>query len=109
MLHAYVGENLTAVRETVRRPFCQYLRHSVNLISNLARSLNLDISRRNERADMQALLGTLFDRYFQPVADGTPEMCLETVGHLKEIEVDEVACLIDFAWDTDSCFAASLC
>jgi natural product biosynthesis luciferase-like monooxygenase protein len=104
MLHAYVGENLTAVRETVRRPFCQYLRHSVNLISNLARSLNLDISPENwSEADMQALLGHAFDRYFQTSGlMGTPEMCLETVGHLKEIEVDEVACLIDFGVDTDS-------
>ncbi|HEX6292475.1 MAG TPA: MupA/Atu3671 family FMN-dependent luciferase-like monooxygenase [Herpetosiphonaceae bacterium] len=103
MLHTFVGEDLEQVRETVRRPFINYLRSSLDLIGNLARSLGQDITAANfSESDMEALLAHAFDRYFGASGlMGTPDTCLEMIGQLTEIGVDEVACLIDFGIDPD--------
>jgi natural product biosynthesis luciferase-like monooxygenase protein/non-ribosomal peptide synthase protein (TIGR01720 family) len=98
MLHTFVGEDLEQVRETVRRPFREYLRSSLDLIGNLARSMGQDINAASfSEADMDALLEYAFERYFSTSSlMGTPETCLEMIARLKEIGVDEVGCLIDF-------------
>jgi natural product biosynthesis luciferase-like monooxygenase protein len=104
MLHTFVGESIDVVREKVRQPFCDYLRSSYGLIKTLAKSLDLRIDSEDfTEDDMQALLSHAFDRYFETSGlFGTPEMCLQTIGRLKAIGVDEIACLIDFGVDFDS-------
>ncbi len=102
MLHTFVGEDLAVVRNKVRGPFTEYLKTSVDLWRRGSKSLD-DLSEK-ERED---LLAYAFERYFQTSAlFGTPDTCLEMVARLKEIGVDEIACLIDFGVDVDSVMTA---
>jgi natural product biosynthesis luciferase-like monooxygenase protein len=108
MLHTFIGADREAVRETVRRPFMQYLRSSVGLLTNLARSLNLQIGSDGlSEQDTDALLEFAFKRYFETSAlFGTPSSCMPLIATLKTLGVDEVACLIDFGIDEDAVLAS---
>ena len=98
MLHTFVGEDLASVRQQVRQPFTNYLKTSVDLWRQS--SQNLDELTEKERED---LLAYAFERYFQTSAlFGTPDTCLEIVNRLKEVGVDEIACLIDFGVEVDA-------
>jgi natural product biosynthesis luciferase-like monooxygenase protein/amino acid adenylation domain-containing protein len=91
-LHAYVGQSMDQVRATVQIPFTEYLRSSVELWRHESR--DLDKLTESERAD---LLAYSFERYFQTsTLFGTPSTCLEMVERLKQVEVNEIACFIDF-------------
>ncbi len=104
MIHTFIGEDKEFVREKVRQPFCNYLRSSIDLVKNLAKSLNLDIdSEEFTEEDMETLLTHGFERYFESSGlFGTPETCLDLIQQLKRIGVNEVGCLIDFGLDFDS-------
>ncbi len=98
MLHTFVSEEMEFVRNKVRQPFIEYLQSSVDLWRH--GSENLDELTASER---DKLLAYAFERYFQITAlFGTPSSCLSMVNQLKEIGVDEIACLIDFGVDADS-------
>ena len=103
MMHTFVGEDLDEVREIVRTPFREYLRSSVGLIAGLAKGRGQDIrSAEFSDEDMEALLDHAFDRYFETSAlMGTPDSCLATIDRLKQLDVDDVACLIDFGVPED--------
>lgn len=104
MLHTFVSDDAAAIRDIVRIPFINYLRTSVGLIAGLVRSLNLpfDIDNMSE-SDMATLLNFAFDRYFDTSAlFGTPESALAIIEQIKAIDVDEVACLIDFGIAPDT-------
>jgi len=103
MLHTFIGESREQVKQIVRKPFTNYLRSSIGLIANLIKSLNLPLDLGTMSAkDMDDLLEFAFNRYFETSAlFGTAEECVEVVERLKEMEVDEVACLIDFGVDVD--------
>ncbi len=117
MLHTFVGEDLDAVREKVRKPMCDYLRTSVDLIkkSTFAKELvskstkgnttgggDMDFSKISE-ADMDAILNHAFERYFEASGlFGTTNVALQMANRLKAIGVDEIACLIDFHSDVDA-------
>jgi natural product biosynthesis luciferase-like monooxygenase protein/FkbM family methyltransferase len=108
MLHTFVGERLDEVREIVAEPFRRYLRSSVGLLTSHARSLGMGerLDALSEE-DMNALLDHAFERYFRTGAlMGTPATCLEMVERLKGLDVDEVACLIDFGVPADLTLAA---
>ena len=104
MLHTFVGEDREAVKDKVRKPFCGYLRDSVELIGNLARTMNLATDfQEMAPEDMDALLSRAFERYFESSGlFGTPEECLSMVEMLEQIGVDEIACLIDFGVDENA-------
>jgi hypothetical protein len=58
-------------------------------------------------ADMDAALEFSFERYYATSSLlGTMGACLGITDKLKAIEVDEVACLIDFGMDPDDVLAA---
>ncbi len=125
MLHTFVGPDLAAVREKVREPFTEYLKTSVDLIQKAASAWSFaafnqpapgsgpkahpkdEVAFKNlSPADMRAMLDHAFERYFETSGlFGTPASCLRMVNQLKEIGVDEIACLIDFGVDTDSVLA----
>lgn len=98
MLHTALGADRDGVRELVRRPFGDYLRGSAELILKASGLVpgGLDLDALPER-DKEALVGHAFDRYFDSaglfgtVADGAA-----LVEALREIGVDEIACLVDF-------------
>jgi len=100
MLHTFVGSSVDEVREKVREPFSNYLRSSVELW--LARKPGQDIGDFTEE-ELEDLVSYAFDRYFETSGlFGTPSTCLRMIDLLKSIDVDEVACLIDFGIDFDS-------
>jgi natural product biosynthesis luciferase-like monooxygenase protein len=103
MLHTFIGQDRDDVRELVRAPFTSYLRSSISLIENLIKSANLphDLSTISD-SDMDGLLAFAFDRYFESAAlFGTPDSVQPFLNRLREIGVDEIACLIDFGVDED--------
>ena len=117
MLHTFVGDDLDSVRETVRRPFIDYLRTSTELVKQARWEFpafatpgkrqgpvdNSDLSPD----EIDAMLDHAFERYFQTSGlFGTPEVCAEMVERLKEAGVDEIACLIDFGVAADKVLAS---
>jgi natural product biosynthesis luciferase-like monooxygenase protein len=108
MLHTFIGEGRAAVKEKVRAPLIKYLRSSIGLTANLIKSLNmsLDLKMMSEK-DMDDLLSYAFDRYFETSGlFGTPRTCQAMIEQLKDIGVNEVACLIDFGVDANSVLAS---
>jgi len=102
MLHTFIGEDIETIRAKVKEPFIQYLKSSVNLWRQNAESLQ-DLNEKEQ----QELLNYAFERYFQASAlFGTPTSCLAKIERLKEIGINEIACLIDFGVDTDSVMAS---
>jgi natural product biosynthesis luciferase-like monooxygenase protein/amino acid adenylation domain-containing protein len=98
LIHTFVGAEAEAVRERARRPFCDYLKSSLDLLQNLVRSqgLQIDFERLSED-DLNYLLSSAYERYVQTSAlVGTPETCAPVVQRLADIGVDELACFIDF-------------
>ncbi len=120
MLHTYVGRDLDDVRATVRDPFLDYLRTSTDLINQVQweqtsfakpdaqrssgeGARNLDELNEDE---MAVIMDHAFDRYFRTAGlFGTPQSCVETIDRLRDLGVDEIACLIDFGVDADDVLA----
>jgi natural product biosynthesis luciferase-like monooxygenase protein len=119
MIHAFLGDDLEAVRDAVREPMLRYLRSSLSLIRGFAGAWTAykrrrDGSRAEADIDVSALspdelddlLAYSFERYFETSAlFGTPEGCLEFVKRLTDAGVDEVACLIDFGVEVQTAVA----
>ncbi|MET0621646.1 MAG: amino acid adenylation domain-containing protein [Pyrinomonadaceae bacterium] len=104
LLHALVGGDADEVRERARRPFCDYLKSSLDLFQNLVRSqgLQIDFERLSED-DMEYLLSSAYERYVRTSAlIGTPDTCAPVVERMSDIGVDEVACFIDFGVDAET-------
>jgi natural product biosynthesis luciferase-like monooxygenase protein len=103
MLHTYLGDDLEQVKADVKLPFREYVRSAVTLEQKSARGGGVISGGRTVQCediaanDMEDLLDVAFERYFKTAAlMGTPVSCLDLVLRLKEIGVDEIACLIDF-------------
>ncbi|MDQ3283746.1 MAG: aminotransferase class III-fold pyridoxal phosphate-dependent enzyme, partial [Acidobacteriota bacterium] len=81
MLHTFVGRDADVVREQVYEPFCNYLRSSLGLWRDLARSMGQDVDAADfGEQDMRDLLARAFDRYFETSGlFGTPAACLHMV------------------------------
>jgi natural product biosynthesis luciferase-like monooxygenase protein len=109
MLHTYMGPDTESVREKVRTPFREYLRSAISLEEQAARSGGvISGGHRIEAHDiprdvLEDLLDLTFERYFRTASlMGTVADCRELVWQLKEIGVDEIACLIDFLDDDEA-------
>ncbi|MRU16096.1 LLM class flavin-dependent oxidoreductase [Roseovarius sp. A21] len=112
MLHTLIGEDREAVREIAKGPLQDYLRSAAGLIKQYAwafpafkkpkgvdNPFQLDLSALDEDA-MEAILEFAFDRYFNDSGlFGTVEDGIARVEQLKQLGVDEVACLIDYGID----------
>jgi natural product biosynthesis luciferase-like monooxygenase protein len=113
MLHTFVGNDLETVRETVREPFSNYLKTSVDLLKHSpwgfaparvsadaqVRRVSTSPAALNDE-ELSTLLEHAFDRYFENSSlFGTPDICVEMVDKLRRIGIDEIACLIDFGVD----------
>ncbi len=104
LMHTLVGGEAGDVRERARRPFCDYLKSSLDLFQNLVKSQGLQIDfERLSADDMDYLLSSAYERYVQTSAlIGTPDTCAPIVKRLSDIGVDEVACFIDFGVDAET-------
>ncbi len=110
MLHTFVGDDEVAVKQTVREPMKQYLRSAMDLVKRAAwtfptfqervasgESLDQVFAGGLSADETDALLDHAFERYYETSGlFGTPESCAAIVRRLKELDVDELACLIDF-------------
>ncbi|GAB2701729.1 MupA/Atu3671 family FMN-dependent luciferase-like monooxygenase [Kitasatospora kifunensis] len=108
MLHTFLGADREVVRETVRRPFTEYIRSSISLIMKAAGDIMPGVDPDElDPEDLEFLVERSFDRYFDTGGlFGTVEDGLRTLERLTVLGVDEVACLIDFGVDTDQVLAA---
>jgi natural product biosynthesis luciferase-like monooxygenase protein len=110
MLHTMLGEDRETMREMARGPMCIYLAAATDLLKDHMSSwaairtpmnqgkLDTDFHLDDLAAeDLQDLLNFAYERYFETSAlFGTPESCAGMIEKLRDLEVDEVACLIDF-------------
>ncbi|NND71974.1 MAG: LLM class flavin-dependent oxidoreductase [Rhodothermales bacterium] len=113
MLHTFVGTDSDRVREIVKEPMKQYLRSSLGLIRDAAWSFptfrqkttdgqgKFTMDNLSEK-DTDAVMDLSFERYYASAGlFGTVEQCVEIVDGLKDLGVNEVACLVDFGVETD--------
>ncbi len=115
MLHAFVTSDASLARATVYEPFSNYLKTSVDLIKMAPSAFPafrqpskaasgdtaLDPSSFGDE-DLKALVDHAFERYFETAGlFGTPGSCLGMVERLREVGVNELACLVDFGVEPD--------
>jgi natural product biosynthesis luciferase-like monooxygenase protein len=110
MLHTMIGEDREQIHELARGPMCSYLATAADLLKDHMSAwaavrtpmnrgeLDTDFHLDDLSAeDVQDLLDFAYERYFESDAlFGTPESCAAMIEKLRELEVDEVACLVDF-------------
>ncbi|QRO01836.1 LLM class flavin-dependent oxidoreductase [Archangium violaceum] len=104
MLHTFMGEDTDSIRQKVNGPLRQYLKSSVGLLRSVIGPLphGAELESLSE-ADIDLLLSRAIDRYFDQMGlFGTVEDCLPMIARLRELGVDEIACLIDFGVDVES-------
>jgi natural product biosynthesis luciferase-like monooxygenase protein len=103
MLHTYVHADASLVRAQVEQPFRNYLKSSLDLMQGLGRTLGVDINSASfSSEDMDRLVAHAFDRYFETSGlFGTPRELRGRLLEMRELGVDEVACLIDFGIASD--------
>ena len=103
-LHTFVGKELDIVQEQVRVPYCNYLKSNINILKGLGESRDMSFSIESlSPQDLDSLTNLVFDKFFyeRRALLGTPESCSELVERLRQIGVNEVACLLDFGPDDD--------
>ncbi|MGZ3457706.1 MAG: MupA/Atu3671 family FMN-dependent luciferase-like monooxygenase, partial [Archangium sp.] len=104
MLHTFIGTDEQQVLKTVREPLLRYLRSSLEVVDTLLASQGL-LNRKDEltEQDITAILEHGFERYvYQAGLIGSRESGLRRLKALREVDVDEVACLIDFGLETST-------
>jgi natural product biosynthesis luciferase-like monooxygenase protein len=103
MLHTFLGASRSEVRSVVEKPFGDYLRSSVEL---QMRSGGLSAADINP-ADLDFIISKSFDRYFVTSGlFGSVDDGLVSLRALSRLDIDEVACLIDFVPDTEAVLAS---
>lgn len=107
MLHAYLGDDVEAVKEAVRPSMYAYLRTNLGLHRAMAERRSAGSPAAGFTGDDEdAVLHFAFERYFGGGAlFGTPESCLEMVERMRGAGVDEIACLVDFGLDAGTVMA----
>lgn len=101
MLHTFIGDNEESIRNQVKEPFCQYIKTHFGLAEKLAQKIDFPVDPATfTEEDRACLFDFAFERYLQGrVAIGTKETCYQTIKHMEQIGVDEIASLIDFGLD----------
>ncbi|PCK07322.1 MAG: hypothetical protein COA42_14895 [Alteromonadaceae bacterium] len=96
MIHTYLGDDLDATMEKARGPFKQYMRSHISLIIPVLKSLGVSTDDMKD-ADLENMADFAFERYAQSASFiGTPQSVTHVAAHLKDIGVNEYACLIDW-------------
>jgi len=109
MLHTFLAEDRDTARDIAREPMKNYLRSAASLIKQYAwafpafkkprgvsNPLEIDLGGL-AKDEMEAILDFAFQRYFEDSGlFGTVDDCVSRIEEFKAIDVDEVACLIDY-------------
>jgi natural product biosynthesis luciferase-like monooxygenase protein/amino acid adenylation domain-containing protein/non-ribosomal peptide synthase protein (TIGR01720 family) len=104
MMHTYLGADPAGVRERVRQPLLNYFRSSVDILAGFVASQGLKMDPRSlTPADVDALLEHGLERYVEDGGlFGTPDSCGPVVERVRGLDVDEVACLVDFGVEVEA-------
>jgi natural product biosynthesis luciferase-like monooxygenase protein len=98
MMHTFVGQSNSTVKEQVRAPFTHYLRSYFKQYDNVRVAAD-DVTE----ADRDAITNAAFELYFENnTLMGTPAKCSRVIEQLLATGVDEVACLVDFGVAADA-------
>ncbi|TDD20286.1 non-ribosomal peptide synthetase/type I polyketide synthase [Nonomuraea diastatica] len=103
LMHTYLGDELDRVRDEAAGPFKAYLRSSLHLLGDLARSIGIDgdVSTVSED-DLTFLLDEAYRRYCADRAlVGTVDTCRPIVDTVIAAGADEIACFVDFGLSGD--------
>ncbi|WP_081612036.1 non-ribosomal peptide synthetase [Janthinobacterium sp. CG3] len=96
MVHTFVGGDFESTLRQARGPFMNYMRAHLGLMESLVKSLNISIDNPSAQ-DLEHAVEFAFERYSRSASlIGTPETCLPVVHRLKDIGVDEIACMVDW-------------
>ncbi|AKQ66396.1 Malonyl CoA-acyl carrier protein transacylase [Myxococcus hansupus] len=98
MLHTFLGQDLDEVREAVREPLLAYFRSSVDVFANLVASQGLQVDVRGlTPEDVEVMLAQGVEHYIREGGlFGSVEDCVQVVERVRSLDVDEIACLVDF-------------
>jgi len=114
MVHTFIGEDTDVVREQVREPMQRYLRSAASLVGNYAdawaafkRGAGTTVAAtavsQLSAEEQEELYAFAFERYFESSGLlGSVEKCAGLVESLRNLSVDEIACLIDFGVEQDT-------
>ncbi len=119
MLHTYLAADRETARETARGPMKDYLRSAAALIKQyawafpafkkpqgMANPMEIDLGSLDAE-ELEGILDFAFQRYFEESGlFGTIEDAVTRVEEVKSIDVDEVACLIDYGIPSAKVLAA---
>jgi len=98
MMHTFVGQSNSAVKEQVRAPFTHYLRSYFKQYDNVRVAAD-DVTED----DRDAIMKAAFELYFENnTLMGTPAKCSRVIEQLLAVGVDEIACLVDFGVEADA-------
>ena len=94
MVHTFIGD-AEAIETQGKPAYAEYLRTNLDLQSERARGLGVTVD--SDEDDIRALILRAVNRMTGHIGlIGTPEECLVRARWLADLDVDEVACLIDF-------------
>ncbi|HLL82930.1 MAG TPA: MupA/Atu3671 family FMN-dependent luciferase-like monooxygenase, partial [Longimicrobium sp.] len=98
MMHAFLAADPAVARAQVREPLMRYFRSSVDIFGSFAATQGLQVKVEDlTEQDIRSLVEHGFDRYVESAGlFGSPESCGPMVERLRAMDVDEVACLVDF-------------
>ncbi|MFP2903698.1 MupA/Atu3671 family FMN-dependent luciferase-like monooxygenase [Pyxidicoccus sp. 3LFB2] len=102
MVHTFIGDDPEEVLRTVRKPLLSYFRSSADIVASLlaAQGYQGELDKVSEE-DLNAILEHSFEHYAKGAGlIGTVDSGLERMRSLRDADVDEVACLIDFGLET---------
>jgi natural product biosynthesis luciferase-like monooxygenase protein len=99
MLHSFVHPDISVVRRTVREPFMDFIKATIDLHQHGAKVQGIELDQDEKKRTAEFA----YERYFRTAAlFGTPEGCVDFVDRLISAGIDEIACQIDFGIDHSS-------
>ncbi|WP_309890874.1 non-ribosomal peptide synthetase/type I polyketide synthase [Archangium sp.] len=103
MLHTFLGAELAEAHRTAREPLLRYFRSSLDILSGFIASQGLKVDPRTlTPRDVETLLEHGLERYMEDGGlFGTPESSASLIERVRRLDIDEVACLVDFGISTE--------
>ena len=105
MVHTYIGNDITKVREKVRGPLSAYIRNSTQLIQAMTRSNSTTgnakdvVGRYGDLDDnipdhlLDEMASRAFDRFFEQAGLlGDLAKTKQMIRKLRSYDIDEIAC-----------------
>ncbi|WP_282700700.1 MupA/Atu3671 family FMN-dependent luciferase-like monooxygenase [Streptomyces sp. CC219B] len=98
LVHTYLGPDGARARQEARKPFCDYLRSSIDLFDNAANSLGIDVDlRTTDPDDLDYVLDLAYERYCATRAlIGSADDVRPVLDALTAAGADEIGCFVDF-------------